>query len=80
MSSYCHKMFAGSPQFDEIFEQCSKAVLPGHALLLTMHIINHTVDVEIKDEKVCIVISEVIFWLSVMQIILCIEDSNWLNL
>ena len=73
----CHAMFCvhpGSPQFDDIFEQCSKAVLPGHALLLTMHIINHTVDVEIKDEKVCIFISEVISvsgWLSIMQIISC---------
>lgn len=51
---------AGSPQFDGIFEQCSKAILPGHALLLTMHIINHTLDVEIQDEKVRIIYSEVI--------------------
>lgn len=42
----------GSSQLDDIFEQCSKAVLPGHALLLAMHIINHTTDAEMKDEKV----------------------------
>ena len=46
-------MHPGSLQFDDIHEQCSKAVLPGHALLLTMHIINHTIDVDVKDEKVC---------------------------
>ena len=46
-------MHTGSLQFDDIFEQCCKAVLPGHALLLAMHIINHTSDVDIKDEKVC---------------------------
>ena len=49
----CVMPHTGSLQFDDIFEQCCKAVLPGHALLLAMHIINHTSDVEIEDEKVC---------------------------
>ena len=39
-------------QFDDIMEQCSRAVLPGHALLLALHIVSHTTDVEMKDEKV----------------------------
>lgn len=46
---------AGSSlQFDDIFEQCSKAVLPGHAMVLALHTISHTTDVEITDEKVTI--------------------------
>lgn len=52
-TTYIHAaIHTGSLKFDDIFEQCSKAVLPGHALLLALHIINHTIDAEIKDEKV----------------------------